>query len=131
MRTKKSLTIVERATILVPEFNRVYKQLSEQVTLRGQSQSTLENYIRRIALFVIHFGILLPALQLNTTIVYVILEIIIFLAAKKTIKTNTIVIEGLLLGKNSMIFFLITIAILTISIFISSYFYKKREFVRR
>ena len=55
MRTKKSLTIVERATILVPEFNRVYKQLSEQVTLRGQSQSTLENYIRRIALFVIHF----------------------------------------------------------------------------
>ncbi|HKM02980.1 MAG TPA: tyrosine-type recombinase/integrase [Lachnospiraceae bacterium] len=55
MRTKKSLTIVERATILVSEFNRVYKQLSEQVTLRGQSQSTLENYIRRIALFVIHF----------------------------------------------------------------------------
>ena len=55
MRKKNSFTIVERATILVPEFKRVYKQLSEQVTLRGQSQSTLENYIRRIALFVIHF----------------------------------------------------------------------------
>lgn len=55
MRKKNYFTIVERATILVPEFKRVYKQLSEQVTLRGQSQSTLENYIRRIALFVIHF----------------------------------------------------------------------------
>ncbi len=55
MRKKNSFIIVERASILVPEFKRVYKQLSEQVTLRGQSQSTLENYIRRIALFVIHF----------------------------------------------------------------------------
>ena len=91
----------------------------------------LKYIIISLLLFVVHFGILLPALQLNTTIVYVVLEIIIFLAAKKTIRSNTIVIEGLLLGKNSMIFFLITIAILTISIFISSYFYKKREFVRR
>ncbi|MFA7066534.1 MAG: hypothetical protein WC199_07080 [Dysgonamonadaceae bacterium] len=46
MRKKNSFTIVERTTILVPEFKRVYKQLSEQVTLRGQSQSTLNNYIR-------------------------------------------------------------------------------------
>ncbi len=28
----------------------------QQVTLRGQSKSTLNNYIRRIALFVVHFG---------------------------------------------------------------------------
>ena len=55
MRKKKSFTIVERATILVPEFQGVLKRLSDQVTLRGQSSSTLNNYIRRIALFVIHF----------------------------------------------------------------------------
>ena len=55
MRKKRSFTIVERATILVPEFQVVFKRLSDQVTLRGQSPSTLNNYIRRIALFVIHF----------------------------------------------------------------------------
>lgn len=55
MRKKKSFTIVERATILVPEFESVFKRLSQQVSLRGQSSSTLNNYIRRIALFVIHF----------------------------------------------------------------------------
>jgi len=56
MREKKSFSIVERAIILVPEFEGVIKHLSQQVTLRGQSPSTLNNYIRRIALFVIHFG---------------------------------------------------------------------------
>lgn len=55
MRKKKSFTIVGRAIILVPEFQGVVKRLSDQVTLRGQSQSTLNNYIRRIALFVINF----------------------------------------------------------------------------
>lgn len=55
MRRKNSLTLVEKATILVPEFSDVQKKLSDQVTLRGQSPSTLNNYIRRIALFVIHF----------------------------------------------------------------------------
>jgi site-specific recombinase XerD len=55
MRKRKSFTIVERAIILVPEFQVVFKRLSDQVTLRGQSSSTLNNYIRRIALFVIHF----------------------------------------------------------------------------
>ena len=55
MREKKSFTIVERAIILVPEFEGVVKRLSQQVTLRGQSPSTLNNYIRRIALFVINF----------------------------------------------------------------------------
>ncbi|MCK9453416.1 MAG: site-specific integrase [Bacteroidales bacterium] len=55
MRKKKSFTIVERTIILVPEFDGVIKRLSQQVTLRGQSPSTLNNYIRRIALFVINF----------------------------------------------------------------------------
>ena len=51
MRKKTSLTIVERATIAVPGFDLVIKKLDQQVTLRGQSKSTLQNYIRRIALF--------------------------------------------------------------------------------
>jgi len=55
MRKKTSLTIVERAIILVPEFQKVIDKLSQQVTLKGQSSSTLNNYVRRIALFVIHF----------------------------------------------------------------------------
>ena len=55
MRKKTSLTIVERAIIVVPEFKKVEKKLEQQVILRGQSESTLRNYIRRIALFVIHF----------------------------------------------------------------------------
>ncbi|NLG17602.1 MAG: tyrosine-type recombinase/integrase [Fibrobacter sp.] len=42
--------------MLVPEFENVVRKLEQQITLRGQSKSTLNNYIRRIALFVIHFG---------------------------------------------------------------------------
>ena len=33
----------------------VVRKLEQQVTLRGQSRSTLQNYIRRIALFVLRF----------------------------------------------------------------------------
>ncbi len=56
MRKKSGFTIVEQATVLVPEFESVVRKMEQQVTLRGQSKSTLQNYIRRIALFVIHFG---------------------------------------------------------------------------
>jgi site-specific recombinase XerD len=55
MREKKSFTIVEQAILAVPEFKKVVSKLEQQVTLRGQSKSTLNNYIRRIALFVTHF----------------------------------------------------------------------------
>ncbi len=56
MRKKTGLTIVERAIIAVPGFEQVFKKLDQQVTLRGQSQSTLNNYIRRIATISLHFG---------------------------------------------------------------------------
>lgn len=56
MRKKTSLTIVERATVSVPGFDLVAKKLEQQVVLRGQSKSTLQNYIRRIALLSLHFG---------------------------------------------------------------------------
>jgi len=55
MRKKTSPTIMERAIALVPEFQEVLEKLSQQVTLRGQSKSTLNNYGRRIALFVVQF----------------------------------------------------------------------------
>jgi site-specific recombinase XerD len=56
MRKRTSPTIVEQAVIAVPDFKRVLAKLNQQVTLRGQSQSTLNNYSRRIALFVIQFN---------------------------------------------------------------------------
>jgi len=56
MRKKSGLTIVKQAIVLVPEFEKVVRKLGQQFTLRGQSKSTLSNYIRRIALFVVHFG---------------------------------------------------------------------------
>jgi len=58
MRKKTSPTIVEQAIHAVPGLKNVVTKLEQQVTLRGQSKSTLNNYIRRIALFVIHFGTL-------------------------------------------------------------------------
>jgi len=56
MRKESGMTMVEQAILLVPEFENVVRKLEQQVVLRGQSKSTLNNYIRRIALFVIHFG---------------------------------------------------------------------------
>ena len=41
---------------MVPGFDAVFKKLNQQVTLRGQSQSTLNNYIRCIANISLHFG---------------------------------------------------------------------------
>lgn len=56
MRKKTSPTIVEQAIHVVPGFKNVVKKLEQQVILRGQSKSTLNNYVRRIALFVLHFN---------------------------------------------------------------------------
>jgi site-specific recombinase XerD len=56
MRKKSGFTMVEQAIMLVPEFENVVRKLEQQVVLRGQSKSTLNNYILRIAMFVIHFG---------------------------------------------------------------------------
>jgi len=58
MRKKSGNTIVEQAIVLVPEFENVVRKMETQVALRGQSMSTLQNYIRRIALFVINFEML-------------------------------------------------------------------------
>jgi len=56
MKKKSKLTIVERAKQNVPGFTEVSEKLEQQVVLRGQSKSTLNNYIRRIALISLNFG---------------------------------------------------------------------------
>ncbi|MDB4335138.1 site-specific integrase [bacterium] len=55
MRKRISPTLVERAMIAVPGFKQVVAKMEQQIALRGQSQSTFNNYVRRIAIFVLHF----------------------------------------------------------------------------
>jgi hypothetical protein len=45
MRKKSGFTMIEQAIMLVPEFENVVRKLEQQVVLRGQSKSTLNNYI--------------------------------------------------------------------------------------
>ena len=49
-------TWVENAIATIAGFDKVYARLQQQVILKGQSKSTLENYIRRIAIISLHFG---------------------------------------------------------------------------
>ncbi len=49
-------TMVENAIATVSGFEKVFSRLQQQVILRGQSKSTLNNYIRRIAKVCLHFG---------------------------------------------------------------------------
>lgn len=55
MRKKSGFTIVEQAIEKLPAFKDVVVKLDRQVELRDQSKSTFNNYIRRIALLVLHF----------------------------------------------------------------------------
>jgi len=55
MRKKSGQTIVEQATENIEGFPAAHHLLDQQVTLRGQSHSTLDNYIRRIAGISLHF----------------------------------------------------------------------------
>ena len=56
MRKKSEFTTVERAIKTIDGFQKVYNTLQQQTILRGQSQSTLENYIRQIALISLEFN---------------------------------------------------------------------------
>ena len=56
MRKKIGLTIVEQAEHEILGFRQVVCKLDQQVVLKGQSQSTYRNYIRRIAGLSLHFG---------------------------------------------------------------------------
>jgi integrase/recombinase XerD len=56
MKQNSDSTIVEQAKATIPGFQQVYDRLQQQVILRGQSQSTLNNYIRQVAKISLHFG---------------------------------------------------------------------------
>jgi integrase/recombinase XerD len=56
MRKKSEFSIVQRAIQTIDGFQKVYNTLQQQTILRGQSQSTLENYIRQIALISLEFN---------------------------------------------------------------------------
>ena len=49
-------TLVQKAIQTIEGFDRVYKTLCQQTALRGQSKSTLNNYIRRISIISLHFN---------------------------------------------------------------------------
>ncbi|MBL7113987.1 MAG: tyrosine-type recombinase/integrase, partial [Bacteroidales bacterium] len=49
-------TLVQKAIDTIEGFESVYKTLHQQTVLRGQSKSTLNNYIRRIAIISLHFN---------------------------------------------------------------------------
>ncbi len=49
-------TLVQKAIDTIEGFDSVYKTLHQQTVLRGQSKSTLNNYIRRIANVSLHFN---------------------------------------------------------------------------
>jgi site-specific recombinase XerD len=55
MKKRIEPTLVEKAIDSIDGFEQVYKKLGQQVTLRGQSKSTLDNYIRCIATISLHF----------------------------------------------------------------------------
>jgi integrase/recombinase XerD len=56
MKKRNEPTLVKKAIETVPGFEMVYKKLGQQVTLRGQSQSTLDNYIKSISRISLHFS---------------------------------------------------------------------------
>lgn len=56
MKKRNEPTLVEMAIMMVPGFEAVYHKLNQQVTLRGQSKSTLNNYIQRIAKICLKFN---------------------------------------------------------------------------
>ena len=53
---QKVPTIVHKAKLTIKGFENVFKVIHQNTVLRGQSQSTFSNYLRRIALISLHFG---------------------------------------------------------------------------
>lgn len=51
-------TIVEQAILSVEGFEKIHKTFEQQVILKGQSNSTLKNYMQKVAGISLHFGVL-------------------------------------------------------------------------
>ena len=56
MSKKCEFTIFGRAMQTVPDFDKVYHKMKQQTLLGGRSQSTFDNYIRRIALVCLEYN---------------------------------------------------------------------------
>ena len=56
MKKRIEPTLLEKAITTIEGFDDVFKKLNQQVALRGQSPSTLNNYIRCIATVSLRFG---------------------------------------------------------------------------
>jgi len=56
MRKKSEFTILERAMQTIDGFDKKSQKLKQQTILGGRSQSTLDNYLRRIALVCLEFN---------------------------------------------------------------------------
>lgn len=56
MSKKCEFTILGRAMQTVPGFDKVYQKMKQQTLLGGRSQSTFDNYIRRIALVCLEYN---------------------------------------------------------------------------
>ena len=56
MRKKSESTILQRAMQTVEGFDKVYHKMRQQSILGGRSESTFENYLRRIALVCLEFN---------------------------------------------------------------------------
>lgn len=72
MRKKNGLTIVELAVQEVAGFDLVVAKFDQRVVLKGQSVSTFNNYIRKIAALCLHFGKLPEALNEDEINVYLV-----------------------------------------------------------
>ena len=55
MKQKNGFSTLERAIQTIVGFSHVFDTLRQQTALRGQSQSTLNNYIHHVALVCLHF----------------------------------------------------------------------------
>jgi site-specific recombinase XerD len=56
MRKKSEFTILERAMQSIDGFDKMCQKLKQQTIVGGRSQSTLDNYLRRIALVCLEFN---------------------------------------------------------------------------
>jgi hypothetical protein len=54
--SKKSFTVVEQACHQVRGFRKLYEELDDKFRLSGHSNSTLNNYARKMAQLSLHFG---------------------------------------------------------------------------
>jgi len=56
MKKRNEPKLVVKAIESIPGFELVYKKLGQQVALRGQSKSTLDNYLKSISRISLHFS---------------------------------------------------------------------------